>query len=56
MSSHDLEIALKLLGYSGAPNSEYSANTNGNLYALIEETEDEAMIRYFARNNFETVG
>ena len=24
MSSHDLEIALKLLGYSGAPNSEYS--------------------------------
>ena len=47
MSSHDLEIALKLLGYSGAANSEYSANTNGNLYALIEETEDEAMIRYF---------
>lgn len=47
MSNHDLEIALKLLGYSGAPNGDYSANTNEKSYALIEETEDEAMIRYF---------
>lgn len=50
MSPQDFELALKLLGYSGAPNTELSANTLHNNYAKIEETEDEAMIRYFLQS------
>ncbi|EMG49978.1 Mitochondrial outer membrane protein IML2 [Candida maltosa Xu316] len=50
MTQKDLKVALQLLGYSGAPNTEYSANTSDHSYALVEETEDEAMIRYFLQS------
>ncbi|RCK63503.1 Mitochondrial outer membrane protein IML2 [Candida viswanathii] len=50
MTKPHLEIALKMLGYSGAPNAEQSANTKEHSYALIQETEDEAMIRYFLQS------
>ncbi|EGW32643.1 uncharacterized protein SPAPADRAFT_153841 [Spathaspora passalidarum NRRL Y-27907] len=47
MSQTNLQDALKALGYSGAIDAEYSANTGTSKYSLVEETEDEAMIRYF---------
>ncbi|CAI5757249.1 unnamed protein product [Candida verbasci] len=47
MTEPELVITLKMLTYSGASNSEYSANSTSSSYSLIEETEDEAMIRYF---------
>ncbi|KAI5954652.1 IML2 [Candida jiufengensis] len=50
MTEKDFKLSLKLLGYSGSPNSELSANTTNHTYALIEETEDEAMIRYFLQS------
>ncbi|KAI5961412.1 IML2 [Candida pseudojiufengensis] len=50
MTQDNFKIALKLLGYSGAANTELSANTTNHSYAKIEETEDEAMIRYFLQS------
>ncbi|KAK6872671.1 Inclusion body clearance protein IML2 [Candida tropicalis] len=50
MTRQHLEVALKMLGYSGAPNSDNSANRKENSYALIEETDDEAMIRHFLQS------
>ncbi|KAK6199563.1 mitochondrial outer membrane protein IML2 [Scheffersomyces amazonensis] len=47
MDTEDLQISLKLLGYSGAIDSEYSANTKDHNYAKINEIEDEAHIRFF---------
>ncbi|CAK9436785.1 uncharacterized protein LODBEIA_P13070 [Lodderomyces beijingensis] len=47
MSPGDFKLALKMLGYSGAPDTELSANTTTHSYTKIEETDDEAMIRYF---------
>ena len=50
MTNEHFQIALKMLGYSGAPNAELSANTNKHSFAVIQETEDEAMIRYFLQS------
>ncbi|RLV94714.1 Mitochondrial outer membrane protein IML2 [Spathaspora sp. JA1] len=50
MSQSNLQDCLKALGYSGAIDSEYSANTLTDKYALVEETQDEAMIRYFLQS------
>ncbi|RLV85696.1 Mitochondrial outer membrane protein IML2 [Meyerozyma sp. JA9] len=47
MPPKELELSLKLLGYSGAPDSEFSANTVQKSYSHIKETMDEAMLRYF---------
>lgn len=47
MRPRELEITIKALGYSGGKNAEYSANNDTINYAKIEETTDEAMIRYF---------
>ncbi|KAI5964017.1 IML2 [Candida theae] len=50
MTQDHFQIALKMLGYSGAPNAEFSANTSNHSFAKIKETEDEAMIRYFLQS------
>ncbi|KAK6453977.1 mitochondrial outer membrane protein IML2 [Scheffersomyces xylosifermentans] len=50
MNEKDLNLSIKLLGYSGAPNVELSANNDTVNYAKIEESEDEAMIRYFMQS------
>lgn len=50
MTAGNFQIALKMLGYSGAPNAELSANTSNHSFAMIKETEDEAMIRYFLQS------
>lgn len=50
MTAENFQIALKMLGYSGAPNAELSANTSNHSFAMIKETEDEAMIRYFLQS------
>lgn len=47
MTKNELELTLTLLGYSGSMNSDYSANNNEQKFAKLEESEDEAMIRYF---------
>lgn len=47
MPPEHLELSLKLLGYSGASNTEFSLSTNEQLYCMVEETQDEAMVRYF---------
>lgn len=47
MNEPELKLTLTLLGYSGALNSDYSANNNEQKFAKFEENEDEAMIRYF---------
>lgn len=49
MDKDNLELSLKILGYSGEPNTEYSVNNDNINYAKIPETEDESMIRYFAQ-------
>lgn len=43
MNQEQLEISMKVLSYSGKPNTEYSANIANK----VPESEDEAMIRYF---------
>ncbi|KAI5967540.1 IML2 [Candida margitis] len=50
MTPEHFEIALKMLGYSGSPNAEFSANSSAHSFAMIKETEDEAMIRYFLQS------
>lgn len=50
MPREHFQISLKMLGYSGAPNTELSANSSNHSYAVIKETEDEAMIRYFLQS------
>ncbi|CUM68173.1 uncharacterized protein PRCAT00005891001 [Priceomyces carsonii] len=50
MTQDKFTLSLKLLGYSGAPNSEYSANTEEKSFAKISETMDESMIRYFLQS------
>lgn len=50
MTKVELADSLKLLGYSGSADSLYSANTGSDSFALINETEDEAMIRYFLQS------
>lgn len=47
MAKPELELSIKSLGYSGAVNAEYSANTDIQKFSQIHETEDEAMLRYF---------
>jgi tetratricopeptide (TPR) repeat protein len=47
MQPTELEICLKLLGYSGAKGTAFSANNGEVNYAKFPETMDEAMIRYF---------
>lgn len=48
MPETELKRAIKHLGYSGAPDTPYSANSKtGPNFASILESEDEAMIRYF---------
>lgn len=47
MQPRDLEISYKVLGFTGAPNSEASLNSHEFDYSSIEETKDEAMVRYF---------
>lgn len=47
MTDREFSLSLKLLGYSGAINADYSANTDTQNFAQFEETDDEAMIRYF---------
>lgn len=47
MTPKYLELSLKLIGYSGAPDTEFSANTSLRQYCKINETLDEAMSRYF---------
>lgn len=47
MTPSSYDLTFKLLGYSGAPNSDLSANDNEINYSKINETEDESMIRYF---------
>jgi hypothetical protein len=50
MTLKELELTLTILGYSGAPNSELSANNDELNYAKIDESRDEAMIRYFLQS------
>lgn len=47
LTKEQLEMSLEILSYSGAANSEHSANTDDFNYMHITETKDEAMIRYF---------
>ncbi|ODV69283.1 mitochondrial outer membrane protein IML2 [Hyphopichia burtonii NRRL Y-1933] len=47
MQPRDLEISYKVLGFTGAPNTEASLNSHEFDYSSIEETKDEAMVRYF---------
>ncbi|GMM38954.1 hypothetical protein DASC09_062930 [Saccharomycopsis crataegensis] len=47
MDAENLELSLKLLGYSADVGSEYSINTEETNYAKIKETEQQSMLRYF---------
>lgn len=50
MSEKELKLSLDLLGYSAAPNTDYSANSNDLNYSKVEENVDESMIRYFLQS------
>lgn len=50
MTERELNLSLKILGYSGASGSVLSENQENKNFAKFEETEDEAMIRYFLQS------
>lgn len=50
MGKEELELSLRVLAYSGAPDKEYSANTGERSYTKLTESLEEAIIRYFLQS------
>lgn len=50
MGKEELELSLRVLAYSGAPDKEYSANTGRKTYTELMESSEEAIIRYFLQS------
>lgn len=50
MTPKELELTLAVLGYSGEPNSDNSANSDSHTFSQIQESSDEAMIRHFLQS------
>lgn len=50
MTEKEFKLTIEILGYSGEINAEYSFNNDERNLSKIEETQDEAMIRYFLQS------